>query len=304
MKRVDRVQYNSFPKGDYHLCLDRLEGRWLFSDDDDYRMGMAGVALASLKFEVKIYAFELMPNHGHIVLNGTGEQCMKVFSFLKRRFSEQLIKKGRAPLPENYGCVLKHLPDKEALLAEILYLARNPYEKEFCCPGGHRWGSTYLYFNEFPAVLGGVKVSSMQGIDVRTVIGSRETLPADWLIHPLLGVLPSNFVDVKEVERLFGSPKEYHTRLVKEYETAVKIARELGEEVTFSQNEVRDIVNTELRNSYPGRLFKSLSKEEKCRVAIRLYESMSLDTRMMAQALYLSELTIVQAIRSKDYGIR
>jgi hypothetical protein len=91
---------------------------------------------------------------------------------------------------------------------------------------------------------------------------------------------------------------------VKEYATAVKIARTLGEEVVFSQSEVRDIVNTELRNSYPGRLFKSLSKEEKCRVAVRLHESLSLDTRLMAQAFYLSELTIIQAIRSKDYGIR
>ncbi len=299
-----RVEYNSLPMGDYHLCLNRLEGRWLFYDDDDYRMGMAGVALASLKFEVKFYAFELMPNHGHFVLNGTGEQCMKVFSFFKRRYSEQLLKKGRAPLPEDYGCLLKPLPSKEALMTEILYLARNPYEKEFCCPGGHRWGSTYLYFNELSGMLGGEKVSSLQIVDIRSITGSRETLPPNWLIHPVLGVLPSNFIDVTEVERLFGSPKEYHTRLVKEYETAVKIARTLGEEVVFSQSEVRDIVNTELRNSYPGRLFKSLSKEEKCRVAVRLHESLSLDTRLMAQAFYLSELTIIQAIRSKDYGIR
>lgn len=96
MNRITREEYNALPKGDYNLCLDRLEGRWLFCDDNDYRMGMAGVALASLKFEVKFYAFELMPNHGHFVLNGTGEQCMKVFSYLKRRFSEQLMKKGRA----------------------------------------------------------------------------------------------------------------------------------------------------------------------------------------------------------------
>ena len=304
MNRITREEYNALPKGDYHLCLDRLEGRWLFYDDNDYRMGMAGVALASLKFDVQFYAFELMPNHGHFVLNGTGEQCMKVFSFLKRRFSEQLMKKGRAPLPEDYGCVLKPLPDKNALMAEILYVVRNPYEKGYCSPGGHRWGSSYLYFNELARVLGGVKVSSLQTMQVRTITGSRETLPPDWLIHPDLGVLPCNFIDAGKVEELFESPKEYHTRLVKEYESAVKIARTLGEEVEFSQSEIRDIVNTELRASYPGRLFKSLSPEEKCRVAVRLYETMRLDTRMMAQALYLSELTIIQAIRSKDYGIR
>lgn len=303
MNRSIRSEYNALPKGDYHLCLDRLPGRWLFYDDDDYRMGMAGVALASLKFQVKFYAFELMPNHGHFVLNGTGEQCMKVFSFLKRRFSEQLLKKGRAPLPEDYGCVLKPLPDKNALVAEILYVARNPYEKDFCVPGGHKWGSSYLYFNELAGVIEGKMVSSLPKNRVRELIASNETLPPGWLIHPVLGILPCNYVKAHEVERLFSSAKEFHTRLVKEYEAVVKIARTLGEDVEFSQSEIRDIVNTELRSSYPGRLFKSLSQEEKCRVAVRLHESMGLDSFVLSRALYLSELAITQAIRSKDYGI-
>ena len=102
---------------------------------------------------------------------------------------------------------------------------------------------------------------------------------------------------------LFASPKEFLTRLVKEYETAVVIARSLGEEVEFSMNEVREIANTELRNTYPGRLFKSLSREEKCIVAVNLNERLGLSPRQLSQALYLSELTISQAIRSKDYGI-
>lgn len=304
MNRTTREEYKALPVGDYHLCLDRLEGRFLFYDEQDYRLGMAGVALAHLKFGVKVYAFELMANHAHLVLRGSGEQCVRVFSLLKRRISEQLIRHGRLPLPDNYGFILKPLPDKEALRSEILYVVRNPYEKEYCTPGGHRWGSGYLYFNELASLHGIDKVSALQIQQVRAMAGSKETLPPDWMLHPFLGVLPSNFVDVKAVESLFESVKDYHTRLVKEYETAVKIARSLGETVSFSSCEVRDIVNTELRNSYPGRLFSTISKEEKCRVAVRLYESHGLDSHQLSKALYMSELTIIQAIRSKDYGVR
>lgn len=304
MNRNTREEYKALPDGDYHLCLDRLEGRYLFYDEQDYRFGMAGVALAHLKFGVKVYAFELMTNHAHLVLHGSGEQSMRVFSFLKRRISEQLISHGRMPLPDNYGFILKPLPDKEALRSEILYVVRNPYEKEYCVPGGHRWGSGYLYFNELASQIGGEKVSKLQKLQVRALTGSKEVLPPEWILHPVLGVLPSNFVDVEAVESLFESVKDYHTRMVKEYETAVKIARSLGEAVSFSQCEVRDIVNTELRNSYPGRLFKTISQEEKCRVAVRLYESHGLDSHQLSRALYLSELTITQAIRSKDYGVR
>ena len=165
-------------------------------------------------------------------------------------------------------------------------------------------GSGYLIFNELGDQIRGKKVSQMHVAEVRRLIGSNEKLPDDWEIHPELGVLPRNFVMVEEVEKLFSSPKEYLTRLVKEYEAVVKIARTLDEEVDFSDIEVRDIVNAELRNSYPGRLYKNISPEEKCKVAVRLNEMMGLTVPQLSKALYLSELTISQALRSKDYGIK
>lgn len=304
MKRIAREEYNNLPLGNYHLCFDRLPGRNLFSNDEDYRMGMAGIALSTIKYDVEVYEFELMPNHLHDILRGTGAQCMQVFSFLRRRFSEQLIKNGLPPLPENYGCKLTPIPDDNSLKDQILYSVRNPYEKDYCSPGGHKWGSGYLYFNQLSVFLLGDKVSSLSKAKVRALTGSKEELPPDWEIHPILGVLPRNFVKAKEVMNLFGSAKEFHTRLVKEYETAVKIARDLDEEILFSMNEIKDIANTELRSTYPGRLFKTLSKEEKCRVAISLNDRLGITPLQLSQALYLSELTISQAIRSKDYGIK
>lgn len=303
MNRVTREEYKSLPLGDYHLCFDRLEGRWLFHSDEDYRNGMAGIALSVIKFGVGVYAFELMPNHIHIIIHGSGEQCLKVFSFQKRRLSELLIKNGRKPLPLDYGCKLIPIPDDDALRSQILYTVRNPYEKNYCAPGGHRWGSGYLYFNELAALIPGKPVSSFSRAAVRSLISSEELLPPDWEINTVLGVLPRCFVKAAAVEHLFGSAKEYHTRLVKEYETAVQIARTLDEEVEFSPKEIKEIANTELRNTYPGRIFKNISQEEKCLVAVRLHEKLGLSSHQLSQALYVSELTISQAIRSKDYSI-
>lgn len=304
MNRELKEEYKTLPEGDYHLCFDRLEGRLLFTSEEDYRQGMAGVALSTLKFGVDIYAFDLMPNHLHAILHGTGVQCMKMFSFQKRRLSEQLIKSGRRPLPDDYGCKLIPIPDKESLKAQILYCVRNPYEKGYCSPDGHRWGSGYLFFNELACLIPGIPVSSLSLAKVRLYCASREILPPEWEVHPQLGILPRNFVNVEKVEQLFGSVKEYHTRLVKEYEMVVKIARSLDEEVSFSPVEIREIVYSELRNAYPGRPFKSISPEEKCRVAVRLHESHGLDSFQLSHVLHLSELAITQAIRSKDYGIQ
>jgi len=304
MNQKERNQYREMPGGIYHLCLDRLEGRWLFYKPEDYRLGMASIALAYLKFGILVYAFELMPNHLHVIVRGTGEQCVRTFSFIRRRLSEQLLRRGYPALPEEYGFKLIPIPDPDALKSQILYTLRNPYEKDFCIPGGYPWGSGYLYFNELSDCIRGVQVSAMHKADIRRMIGSNEILPDNWEIHPILGILPRNYIPAEIVEKLFSSAKEYLTRMVKEYEAMVKIARNLEEEVVFSEIEVRDIVNTELRNSYPGRLFRTISSEEKCKVAVRLNEMLGLTASQLSPALFLSELTISQALRSKDYGVR
>lgn len=304
MDRKTREEYKNWKKGYYHMSLERLDGRLLFNSPEAYRMGMNSVALAQLKYDVEVYAIELMPNHLHKILSGTGLECLKVFAFLKRRLSNQLVREGFPPLPENYGFKLTPIEDRDALRKQILYTVRNPYEKDFCIPGGQPWGSGYLYFNHLADVIRGEKVANLSKRMVYELVGSHEELPLEWEIHPQLGILPRFYVRTEKVTQLFSSAKGYLTCLVKEYEAMVKIARTLDEEVEFSAEEVQDIVNTELRRIYPGRLFKTLTPEEKCRTAVSLNNRMGLTPRQLAQALHISELAISQAIRSKDYGIR
>ena len=304
MERSAREEYKTWKKGYYHMSLERLEGRRVFNSQEDYRMGMNSMALAKWKFAVEIYAFELMPNHLHCILSGTGRECVRLFSFIKRRFSDQLVKSGFPPLPDNYGFKLIPIEDEKAFLNELLYAARNPYEKDDCVPGGNPWGTGYLYFNGLAHHICGEKVGELAKAKVSELIGSRENLPPDWEIHPTLGILPRCYVKTEKAIRLFSSAKSFLTRLVKEYETLVKTARTHDEQLEFSAEEVQDIVDTELRNTYPGRLLKTLSQEEKCVTAVRLNSKMGLTPKQLAQALYISELAISQAIRSKDYGRR
>ena len=56
MNRITKEEYKNMPLGCYHLCFDRLEDRNLFTTDEDYRLGMAGIALSTLKFGVDVYA--------------------------------------------------------------------------------------------------------------------------------------------------------------------------------------------------------------------------------------------------------
>ena len=67
-------EYRSLPKGYYHLCTDGWKDGKLFHTDEQYANGMNTMALIKVKYQVRIYAFELMKNHMHSILAGTGEQ--------------------------------------------------------------------------------------------------------------------------------------------------------------------------------------------------------------------------------------
>ena len=66
-----RQEYRKYPKGYYHLCSDGWKDGKLFEGDRQYAAGVTAIALMTLKCNVSIYGYALMPNHIHILLSGT-----------------------------------------------------------------------------------------------------------------------------------------------------------------------------------------------------------------------------------------
>ena len=294
--------YRSWKKGCYHLCTDGWKEGRIFNDREEFRDGMAMMGLASLKYDLSIYAFELMPNHLHILLSASGSTCVDLFGFIKWKLNMELHYDGYPPLPESYDFKLIPIDSAEALRKNVLYLARNPYEKGYCLPGGHLWGSSYLLFNQFSEAVRGIPSGQMPSREINRLTGSLETFPSEWEIHPELGVLPRNFVHTEKIRELFSSPKDYLSRLVKDYESFVSLSDSLGEEISFSSEEVRDIVSRMLRILFPEKSPANLSSQEKCRAAVELSDRYRLSARDLSLCLRIPEHMILQTLRSKDYG--
>ena len=301
-KQKRHQEYRSWKKGYYHLCTDGWKEGQIFQNPEQSRIGVAAIALATLKYDVVIYAYELMPNHIHIVLSATGSVCVDVFAFLKQRINYMLGQDGCRQLSRKYDFKLIPIDTPEALRRNILYLARNPYEKGFCLPGAHLWGSSYLVYNQFVNIIRGTPVEQMSIREVRRLTGSRETFPPQWEIHPALGILPVSFVNIEKVLSLFRSPKEYMTRLVKDYESYVSISNALEEEISFSQEEVQDVMSQTARSMFPDKSFGKLTEQDKCRLAVELHNRYHLPVKDLSTRLRIPEHIIMQSINSKDVG--
>lgn len=299
-----RAQFRKLPMGYYHLCTDGRPEVLLFHTQEQFAHGMTTIALAALKFEVKIYIFELMPNHLHIELSASGETCVAIFDFVIHRISKQLMEDGDPPLPDDYDFRLTEIKDQDSFVDHYLYVARNPYEKGWCVPGGYRWGSDYLLFNQWTDLITGTPVGGMTYREKRQALKSEIDVPAHWEYHPQLGLLPKNFVSLEKVKALIPNPKRYLTRLTKDYERLVHISSQLGEDVVFSSEELEDLVAQVVSKLFPQKRLRDLTGEEKCRLVVVLSERYCLSADTIAQQLSLPIRIVYQTLQSKDLGLR
>ena len=90
--------------------------------------------------------------------------------------------------------------------------------------------------------------------------------------------------------------------MVKDYESFVRIAASVDEEITFSLGEAKDIVSTISWDLFPTVRFRDLTSEQKGQLAVIAYTNYGLSAKLLAQALYIPEYLITQLINSKDYG--
>ena len=301
-RRRKHGQYSRMPKQYYHLCTDGWQEGRLFHAPEQYAAGMDSMALACAHFPIRIYAFELMPNHFHIVLSATGQTCVDVFSFLCRRISARLVADGCAPLPKDYDFQLIPIDSKESLKTHILYVHRNRYEKDTCTPGGSVWGTGYLVYNQVAAYLPGERIGSFSFREQARKLASKIVVPEHWLWHPKLGMLPGSYVDTKKILELFPSVKQYVTRIVKDYEAFVHISRVLVEPVEWSTAEMEVIVR-ELRNSlFPGKT--KLSSEDQCRLVSQLGREFDVSPERISGALGIPVPRVRQILHSKEFGAR
>ena len=301
-RRKERQDIRNLKKGYYHLSTDGWKDGLLFHTKEQYAFGMIIIGLLTLWTGITVYSFTLMPNHVHILLSGNGEACLKAFDYLRNKLSARLVKDGYPPLPEDYWFKLKPVEDPEQMKIDFLYVDRNPYELLLCVPSGYLWSSSYLHYSQLGTMIKGRRADTISKRELEEMTGSRITIPPHWEFHPILGLLPTSFIDNNLFLRLFNNPKDYETRLVKDYEAFVKVSKTLGETPLFSENEVNDIVNQLLLGIFSGRQLKQLSNDEKGRLAIILMKNYDMMAGTIATALNVSVHIVNQWFRAKDYG--
>ena len=296
-----RAEYKKWEKGYYHLCTDGWKNGKICHDEGEYVYVVNTISLLDLLFPVKVHTYEVMRSHLHLLLSGRGADCVAVFDYLKRRINRRLRKDGHPPLPDDYDFRLIPIEDEEQMRKNVVYIGRNASMVRNIRPGSYLFGSSLSFHSDLHRLFETVRAGDLSRRALRKMFNTLLPIPPDRLIHPGLGMaLPKGFVDTDVLYKVFPTATEYETRLVKDYEAFVEIADQAGEEIAFTLEEARDIVDMELMKS--GRLLSDLSSDDKCRMAVQLNRRYRLDAKTLSQVLFVPAHVLSQAIHSKRYN--
>ena len=292
-----RAEYKTWKKGYYHLCTDGKKGI-ICHTEAEYVYLVNTISLLNLLFPVTVHVYEVMRSHLHLLISGKGAACVAAFDYIRRRINKRLREDGYPPLPADYDFRLIPIEDENQMRNNAIYIARNASQVMHIRPGSYLFGSTVVLYADAFRLFETVRAGDLSVRTLRKMFNTMLSIPPDRPIHPGLGMaLPQGFVDMGVLYKIFPSATEFETRLVKDYEAFVEIADKVGEEIVFTVEEARNMVDMELMKA--GRLLTNLSSEEKCQLAIALNRRFRLDALTLSRVLYIPARIISQALKGK-----
>ena len=134
----------------YHVIIRGINKQDIFIDDQDKRKFIKEVFLAKEKFEFKLYAYVIMPNHVHLVIKEKQIDISKIMHRIQLAYSEYLnIKYSRVGHVFQGRFYSKNIENEEYLKSVIRYIHFNPDKAGIIRYDQYQWSSYKNYIKNY-----------------------------------------------------------------------------------------------------------------------------------------------------------
>lgn len=284
----------------WHLWTDE-DHPIIFSSKEDFMAGMNIFGIAAKLFpDIKIYTFELMSNHIHVVASGNRERLQDFFEMFKKLL-RYFLNGGRYSGGKKgfdlslFKCNIRQIENLYDLRNVIAYDNRNGYlispdETPFSYP----WGANRYYFNPDIAHI---------AANCRTFLTSREKLTAAHShaadgITPIRKVYgyacPLDFCCIDEGESFFRGASQYFHIISKSVESFGKIAKEISERIFYTDDELYTSISARSMAKFNKRI-DGLDRNEKTELVKMMHYDFNAGNKQIARTLKLP-MQVVDAL--------
>lgn len=295
----------------FHMCANGADARNFIICPADYKAAFNLIAACAANTGVVVVSFSIEDSHPHILLWGTEEECARFKALFERlyRYYATNSRKGGADLL--LRCELYLIDNEDYLLNVAVYsIIQATKDGKAVMPYDYRWGTGSMVFRSGPYVppwlfdeqghiCQPVTFGSLGAREQRAILHTRRfTIPDDWLVCNGL-ILPSNYVDTKLFESIYGTHNRFRVFLSspkkREEEMLKRMAEQRG--IALEDQEARRLCGDMCKQMFGTRDPRRLVPAQRLRLAQQLRNQYRLSFRQLATLVRLPETEIRALVR-------
>ena len=279
----------------WHLYTDGNLSGVIFREHKDYVLGMNMVAYCANLYagKVRIYTFQIMSNHFHFVVAGEKAHVAGFFERLKGRLKRCFAREKR-------GCCIKDVEAKLQLVEDlgylrnlIVYVNRNGYvASKDMTPYLYRWGANSYFFSFLGECEKSVPIGCVPVLERRSIFHSHEILLPESYCFIDGYVSPKCYCFISEAEHFFYNAHHYFGHLTRKVESFAEIARQLGDMVTYTDEEMYIAVSSICNKDFQVRSVVELTVDQKLELAKKLRFGYNASNKQIVRILRLDEYVV------------
>ena len=284
-------------KGYYHVSSHGLEKNDVFKTKDDFIRGMNDIALCVLRYDVCILAFCLMSNHFHFVLYGTYEECSRFIEEYKRKCGMRMrCYSGEVKGLKSVSVRIDKVDSQEYLENAIAYVLRNPLAAGiFMMPYHYEWSSISVYFGGVQQAAG-TKLNDLSVRKRLKTLHSHQVVPDAYIVDVKGMILPSCYVNVRMVEKIFRHPARLMASLARKVENDVEVRFGVADSVSITDQELLTQMNELIRLEFGRSSLYQLSMEEKVKLCLSLKRNFGVGVKQIARVTRLNPEIVARVV--------
>lgn len=266
----------------------------IFKKEQDYKAAMSILAVCIRMFpEIKLYAFQLMSNHIHLVVGGQAASIHRFFEYFVSRLKKYF---GDAVDLSGFTLKLFLVTDIAYFRNAIAYVNRNGFVvNNDVTPFSYQWGSSRYFFQPVSRQYD-EKCSHAIGVAaLRSLMHSRT---CDHLkdLRTIDGYIsPVDFCNITEAESIFRDAKQYFYTISRNIESNSEIAKSIGESIYYTDNDLYSAASKMAMEHFGNHNLKILPVDAKIEIAKRLHYDYNATDKQLTRLLGI-DLMLLKAL--------
>lgn len=288
----ESVFYESGPF--WHLCTPGDLSGILFREKEDYVFGMNLVALCAAKFigRIRILTFQIMSNHVHLVLTGSRDDIVLFFGEFSRRLRRYLASGNDISDYKGFAPNIFQIADLSYLRNVIAYVNRNGYLIDAgSTPFSYPWGANTYFFNPIAKSLPHDSVGRLSVKSKRKLFRTHDFEIPDTYYMQGEYVSPLSYTYIDMAEDFYRNAHHYFNLVSRRVETFSNIAKELGDRITYTDDELFTAVCSLSAKKFESAP-RTLDKYQKMEIAKELHFNYNASNKQIKRVLRLDETVL------------